>query len=93
MPKVRCTKSTLAATRAEAKKAFTEFWKIYADKYPKAWEFLEKDREQLLNFYNSPAAHWVHLRTTNAIESTTGPLSKHCLNPKGTAVGLGQFLP
>ncbi|MFM0441822.1 transposase, partial [Paraburkholderia strydomiana] len=43
---------------------------IYAAKYPKATETLKKDRESLLAFYEFPAEHWQHLRTTNAIEST-----------------------
>jgi putative transposase len=43
---------------------------IYAAKYPKATQTLKKDRESLLAFYEFPAEHWQHLRTTNAIEST-----------------------
>jgi putative transposase len=43
---------------------------LYAAKYPKATETLKKDRESLLAFYDFPADHWQHLRTTNAIEST-----------------------
>ena len=39
-------------------------------KYPKAVECLEKDEEALFAFYEFPAAHWVHIRTTNPIEST-----------------------
>jgi len=42
----------------------------FGDKYPKATACLEKDREELLAFYDFPAAHWVHIRTTNPIEST-----------------------
>ncbi len=41
-----------------------------ATKYPKAVECLAKDREVLLTFYDFPAEHWKHLRTTNPIEST-----------------------
>jgi transposase-like protein len=43
---------------------------VYAAKYPKATETLKKDRETLLAFYDFPAEHWQHLRTTDAIEST-----------------------
>ena len=60
----------MAATRADAHAAFDRFVSIYAAKYPKATETLKKDRESLLAFYEFPAEHWQHLRTTNAIEST-----------------------
>ncbi|EIF28462.1 transposase [Burkholderia sp. Ch1-1] len=60
----------MAATRAEAHAAFDRFVSIYAAKYPKATETLKKDRDSLLAFYEFPAEHWQHLRTTNAIEST-----------------------
>ena len=43
---------------------------MYGDKYPKAVEKLVKDRDVLLTFYDFPAVHWIHLRTTNPIEST-----------------------
>ena len=60
----------MAATREAAHKAFDGFLIVYQDKYPKATECLEKDREALLAFYDFPAAHWQHIRTTNPIEST-----------------------
>jgi transposase-like protein len=60
----------MAATRAEALIAFERFVATYAPKYPKAAEKIIKDREALLAFYDFPAEHWVHLRTTNPIEST-----------------------
>lgn len=60
----------LAETKADAQKAFERFIKTYDAKYPKAVECLSKDREALLAFYDFPAEHWVHLRTTNPIEST-----------------------
>ena len=60
----------MASTKAEAEKAFTYFLDAYGAKYPKAAECLRKDREALLTFYDFPAEHWVHLRTTNPIEST-----------------------
>jgi transposase-like protein len=59
-----------AETRADADTAIDDFEKIYGDKYPKAVAKLTKDRDVLLTFYDFPAAHWVHLRTTNPIEST-----------------------
>lgn len=60
----------MAATRAEAEQAFDHFLKVYRPKYPKAVACLEKDRTALLAFYDFPAEHWIHLRTTNPIEST-----------------------
>ena len=60
----------MAATRKDAVRAFERFLTRYGAKYPKATEKLEKDRDALLAFYAFPAEHWVHLRTTNPIEST-----------------------
>lgn len=60
----------MAATRRDADKAFDYFLAVYRPKYPKVAECLEKDREELLAFYDFPAEHWIHLRTTNPIEST-----------------------
>lgn len=60
----------LAETREAAHKAFDSALKRFGTKYPKAMECLEKDREELLAFYDFPAVHWIHLRTTNPIEST-----------------------
>jgi transposase-like protein len=60
----------MAATREEAYEAFESFIARFGGKYPKAQESLEKDKEELLAFYDFPAKHWVHLRTTNPIEST-----------------------
>jgi transposase-like protein len=58
-----------AETKAGAEKAFELFVKTYRAKYPKATECLEKDKGVLLAFYDFPAEHWVHIRTTNPIES------------------------
>lgn len=60
----------MAETRENAEKAFDLFIKTYCAKYPKATQCLGKDREELLAFYDFPADHWVHIRTTNPIEST-----------------------
>ena len=60
----------MAATKAEAKKAFDLFGATFEAKYPKAAACLAKDRDVLLTFYDFPAEHWVHIRTTNPIEST-----------------------
>ena len=60
----------MAETKDEAEKAFKAFVETYGPKYPKAVECLVKDREELLAFYDFPAEHWKHIRTTNPIEST-----------------------
>ena len=60
----------MAETREHAERAFDLFIKTYELKYPKAAQCLEKDREELLAFYDFPADHWPHIRTSNPIEST-----------------------
>jgi putative transposase len=60
----------MAETKQQAEKSFDHFVKSYEAKYPKAAECLAKDRDVLLTFYDFPAEHWIHLRTTNPIEST-----------------------
>ena len=60
----------MAETRDEAHKAFDRTLKRFEAKYPKAMACLAKDRDELLAFYDYPAEHWVHIRTTNPIEST-----------------------
>lgn len=60
----------LAPTREAAHVAFDQFIELYEAKYPGAVECLKKDRDVLLTFYDFPADHWIHLRTTNPIEST-----------------------
>ena len=60
----------LAPTRKAALAAYDQFISSYQSKFPKACECLEKDKEVLFTFYDFPAQHWPHLRTTNPIEST-----------------------
>jgi len=60
----------MAPTRAAGERAFDAFVEMFGAKYPGAVECLQKDRDVLLTFYDFPAEHWVHLRTTNPIEST-----------------------
>ena len=60
----------MAEKRQDAEAAFDLFIKTYEAKYPKAAECFTKDRAELLAFYDFPAEHWLHLRTTNPIEST-----------------------
>lgn len=87
----------MAPTRSEANAAYKRFLKRYGPKYPKATEKLRKDRDVLLAFYNFPAEHWVHLRTTNPIESTCATVchrtrwTKNCFS-RTTFLGLGAGL-
>jgi len=60
----------MAPTRGDAEQAFDHFIAMYEPKYPAAVECLTKDRVELLTFYDFPAEHWIHLRTSNPIEST-----------------------
>jgi transposase-like protein len=83
----------MAATRSEANAAFDRFVQTYGAKYPKAAEKLVKDRGSLLAFYDFPAEHWQHIRTTNPIESTFATVrhrttrSRNCLS-RPTFLGL-----
>jgi putative transposase len=73
----------MADTREHANQAFDLFRKTYEAKYPKATECLTKDREVLLAFYDFPAEHWIHLRTTNPIESTFATVRLRTKRTKG----------
>jgi len=59
-----------AEDRAHAEKAIEAFARTYGTKWPKAVAKIAEDAEELLAFYDFPAEHWIHLRTTNPIEST-----------------------
>jgi putative transposase len=78
-----------AETKTEAEKAFDLFVNTYDAKYPKATLCLQKDREELMAFYDFPAKHWQSIRTSNPIESTFGTIqhrtkrSKSCLSRDG----------
>jgi len=60
----------MSETKKDALKAYDHFIESYESKYPKAVECLTKDKDQLFTFYDFPAMHWQHIRTTNPIEST-----------------------
>jgi putative transposase len=73
----------MAATKAEALVAFDAFVETWGVKYDKAVECLTKDRETLLAFYDFPAEHWKHLRTTNIIESVFATVRHRTVRSKG----------
>lgn len=81
----------MAPTREQAEKAFTRFIHTYEAKYPKAVACLAKDRAALLAFYDFPAEHWVHLRTSNPIESTFGTI-RHRTDRANGCVTRGTML-
>ena len=74
----------MAETKDEANQAFDAFLETYGAKYPKATECLAKDRDVLLTFYEFPAEHWRHLRTTNPIESTFATIRLRHRRTKGS---------
>jgi putative transposase len=73
----------MAETKAGAEAAFDAFIESYQVKYEKAAECLNKDRDALLTFYDFPAEHWKHLRTTNPIESTFATVRHRTIRSKG----------
>ena len=82
-----------AEDREHAEKALDRFVKDYEAKWPKAVEKVTKDREELLAFYAFPAEHWVHLKTTNPIESTFATVrlrTKVTKGPGSRAAGLAM---
>ena len=70
-------------TKEEALLVYDRFLTLYQDKYPRACECLIKDKEILFTFYDFPASHWVHLRTTNPIESTFATVRHRTRQTKG----------
>ncbi len=71
-------------TKEEALKAIDHFVEKYGAKYEKACKCLIKDRDVLLTFYDFPAEHWAHLRTTNPIESTFATIRLRHRRTKGS---------
>ena len=73
----------MAETKKDALAAFDAFVEIWSAKYDKTVECLIKDRDALLAFYNFPAEHWKHLRTTNVIESAFATIRHRTVRSKG----------
>ncbi len=82
----------MALIKEQANQAFDYFVALFHAKYPKAVECLTKDRESLLAFYDFPVEHWVHLRTSNPIESTFATV-RHRSNQTRRAVSRETALP
>lgn len=77
----------MADTRENAEKAFNHFIEIYGQKYPRAVACLEKDYDDLLRFYDFPAEHWIHIRTSNPIESMFATVRLRHRSTKGNGSG------
>lgn len=73
----------LAPTREDALSSYERFINEYGAKYPRAVECVTKDKEVLFTFYDFPAEHWKHLRTTNPIESTFATVRHRTRQTKG----------
>jgi transposase-like protein len=73
----------MAPKKEEALKAYDEFMKRYQAKYPKACECLAKDKDDLFAFYNYPAEHRAHIRSTNVIESAFATVRHRTRQTKG----------
>ena len=73
----------MADIEKNALKAYDHFVNAYKDKYPKAVACLEKDKDSLFTFYKFPSVHWMHIRTTNPIESTFATVRNRTRSTKG----------
>jgi len=73
----------MAPKKESAYNAYDEFMKCYQAKYPRACECLSKDKEELFTFYNYPAEHWAHIRSTNVIESGFSTVRHRTRQTKG----------
>ncbi|KQC04070.1 MAG: transposase, partial [Methanolinea sp. SDB] len=73
----------MSETKEKALEAYNEFIRLYEAKYPAACACLEKDKDDLFTFYDFPAEHWIHLRTTNPIESTFSTVRLRTVRTKG----------
>jgi transposase-like protein len=81
----------MAETKEKAKEAFDLFLETFAAKYPGATACLAKDEDVLLTFYDFPAEHWRHIRTTNPIESTFSTVRLRTRKTKGAGSRLASL--
>jgi transposase-like protein len=89
--KAHLNEIVMGESRAAADQAFDRFLLSYEAKYPKATECLAKDREVLLTFYDFPASHWEHIRTTNPIESTFSTVKLRTAKTRGCVSRAGML--
>jgi len=81
----------LAPTKEQALVAYNSFFSLYSKKFPGACECLLKDKEILFTFYDFPAEHWIHIRTTNPIESTFATVRLRTEKTKGCGTRLATL--
>ena len=81
----------MAETKSAAIAAFDQFVRTYQAKYPKAVECLTKDRENMLAFFDFPAEHWTHIRSSNVIESTFATIRHRTDRTKGCLTRTGML--
>jgi len=74
----------MSESEENALKVYNHFVSVYADKYPKAVDCLRKDKADLFTFYRFPGVHWIHIRTTNPIESTFATVRLRTRRTKGS---------
>ena len=89
--KANLSQISQAESRAAAEQAFDHFLLSYEAKYPKATECLAKDRNELLTFFDFPAEHWQHIRTTNPIESTFSTVRLRTTKTRGCVSRAGML--
>jgi putative transposase len=89
--KANLNQISLAESRVAAEQAFDHFLLSYEAKYPKATECLAKDRDELLTFFDFPAEHWQHIRTTNPIESTFSTVRLRTSKTRGCVSRAGML--
>jgi len=81
----------LAPTKEQALVAYNSFLTLYSKKFPEACECLSKDKDVLFTFYDFPAEHWIHIRTTNPIESTFATVRLRTEKTKGCGTRLATL--
>jgi transposase-like protein len=81
----------LAPTKEQALVAYNSFFSLYGKKFPEACECLVKDKDVLFTFYDFPAEHWIHIRTTNPIESTFATVRLRTEKTKGCGTRLATL--
>jgi len=81
----------LAPTKEQAIVAYNSFLTLYGKKFPEACECLSKDKDVLFTFYDFPAEHWIHIRTTNPIESTFATVRLRTEKTKGCGTRLATL--
>jgi transposase-like protein len=82
----------LSPTKEKALIAYRRFLAEYEAKYPKATECLRKDEDVLFTFYDFPAEHWMHIRTTNPIESAFATVRHRTRQTKGCGSRLATLM-